>query len=138
MHASAVASRTRSRSRIAAPGRLSKFAKPRSDRRQRAHEAARPQQLPTCPSARGQKAVEPLLVDFVHVQEAVRRTSVKCAILDVLAEHPSALLIAATKEAAAIVAVSWRLALSLIIIVVRHSNSPCEQSVRQFKIDYLE
>jgi hypothetical protein len=72
------------------------------------------------------------------VQEAVRRPSVKCAILDVLAEHPGALLIAATKEAPAIVAVSWRLALSLIIVLARHSNSPCEQSVRQFKIDYLE
>jgi hypothetical protein len=84
------------------------------------------------------KAVEPLLVDFVHVQEAVRRPSVECAILDVLAEHPGALLIAATKEAAAIVAVSWCLALSLIIVLMRHSNSRCEQFVRQFKIDYLE
>jgi hypothetical protein len=58
------------------------------------------------------------------VQEPIRRSSVECAVLDVLADHTDALFVSATKQAAAIVPGRWRRALALLIVMVRHSNSP--------------
>jgi len=58
------------------------------------------------PAAGGQTPVEALLIDFVHMQQTIRGAGVECPILDVLADDAGALLVAATKEAAAIVVAS--------------------------------
>jgi len=49
------------------------------------------------------------------VQQPVCRPPIERAVLDVRAEHPGALLVAAAEEIAAIVIVRWRPALGLII-----------------------
>ena|SRR5260370_23852242 len=107
--------------RIAGSRRLSEFAEPGSDRGERAHEAARPQQLAPCPPACTQKAIEPLLLHFVHVQQPVCRPFIERAVLDVLADDPGALLVAAAEQGAAMVMVRRRLALALLIVLMRHS-----------------
>jgi len=86
------------RGRIAGARRVGELPEPGPDRRERAHEAARLQQLTPCPPAGAQKTVQPLLLHFVHVQEPIRRPLVEGAVLDVLAEDPGALLVAATEE----------------------------------------
>jgi hypothetical protein len=48
---------------------------------------------------------------------------VEGVLLDVLANNPRALFVAATKEAAAIVAVPLRPALACMIVLLRHRNS---------------
>src|SRR5260370_39601170 len=106
--------------RIAGSRRLSEFADPGSDRGERAHKAARPQQLAPCPPACAQKTIEPLLLHFAHMQQPVCRPSIERAVLDVLAEHPGALLVAATEQAAAMGMVRPRLALALLIVLMRH------------------
>src|SRR6516225_11371022 len=103
--------------------RVSQFAEPRPDSGERAHEAARPQQLPAQAPARGQKAVQPLLRHFVHVHEAVRCPTVERAVLDVLTDDSGALFVAAAEKPAAVVTVRRGLALGLIIMPV-HRGSP--------------
>src|ERR1700719_802969 len=97
------AARRRRCSRIAGSRRLDNLPEPGADRRERAHEAARPQQLAPRPAACGQKPVQPLLLHLVHVLEPIRRPLIDCTVLDVLAENSGALLVAATEEPAAIV-----------------------------------
>jgi hypothetical protein len=110
----------RRRGRIAGPRRLGEPAEPGSDGGERAHEAARPQQLAPRPSACAQKAIEPLLLDFVHVQQSVCRPPIERAVFDVLADDAGALLVAAAEQAAAIVMVRRRVALALMIVPMRH------------------
>src|SRR6516162_6377190 len=98
------------------------FAEPRPDGGERAHETARPQQLPPQTPSCGQKAVQPLLLHLVHVPEAVRRPPVERTILDVLADDPGALFVAAAEKPAAVVTVRWGLALGLIIMPVHRGN----------------
>ena len=119
----AAAAPGRGRGRIAAARRLSELAEPGPDRCERAHEAARPQQLAPRPPACAQKAIEPLLLDLVHVQQSVCRPFIECAGLDVLAEHPGALLVAAAEQTAAVVIVRRRVALASRIMLMRHSQS---------------
>src|SRR5580692_3762587 len=95
--------------RIAGARRVGELPEPGPDRRERAHEAARLQQLTPCPPAGAQKTVQPLLLHFVHVQEPIRRPLVEGAVLDILANDPGALLVAAAEEPAAIVMVCRRL-----------------------------
>jgi len=121
MHVAASAT-GRGRGRIAGARRVGELAEPGPDRRERAHEAARLQQLTPCPPAGAQKTVQPLLLHFVHVQEPIRRPLVEGAVLDVLAENSGALLVAATEEPAAIVIMRRRLALAPIIMLVRHAG----------------
>ena len=56
------------------------------------------------------KPVEPLLVHFVPVQQTIGRPFIERGILDVLAEHAGAFLVAATEEIAAVVVVHRALA----------------------------
>src|SRR5205823_11733362 len=102
--------------------RLSELAEPGSDRCERAHEAARPQQLAPRPPTRAQKTIQPLLFDVVHVQEPIRRPLVERTSLDVLPNHPGALLVAAAEQPAAIVIVRRRIALALSIMLMRHAS----------------
>ena len=110
----------RRRGRIAGPRRLGELAEPGSDGGERAHEAARPQQLAPRPPACAQKAIEPLLLHFVHVQQPVCRPPIERAVLDVLADDAGALLVAAAEQAAAIVMVRRRVALALLIVLMRN------------------
>jgi hypothetical protein len=55
------------------------------------------------------------------VEQAVCRPLIESAVLDVLAEHPGALLVATAEQAAAFVMVRPRLALALMIMLMRHS-----------------
>src|SRR5205823_4934673 len=103
-------------------GRLGKPFEPGSDGRERAHKAACAQQLAPHPPACSQNTIEPRLVDFVHVQEAVRRPLVKRAVLDILADDPGTLFIAAT-EKPAVVIMRWGLALTGMVVLVLHGNS---------------
>src|SRR5580704_5379059 len=115
----AAAASGRGRDRIAGARRQSELAEPGPDRRKRAHKAARLQQLAPCPPAGAQKTIQPLLFDLVHVQQSVCRPFIERTSLDVLAEDPGALLVAAAEEPAAIVIMCRRLALALIIMLVR-------------------
>ena len=73
-------------------------------------------------SARAQITIEPLLVDFVPVRQAVGALWRDGAILDVLADDPGALLVAAAEEVAAIVMVRSDMFLALVIMLVCHQN----------------
>ena len=95
---------------------------PRPDGGERAHEAARPQQLPPQTPPRGQKPVQPLLVHFVPMQQTIGRPFIKSGILDVLAEHAGAFLVAATEEIAAVVVVHRAPPVALVIVLVRQGN----------------
>jgi hypothetical protein len=70
-----------------------------------------------------QKAIEPLLLHFVHVQQPVCRPRIERAVLDVLADDPGALLVAAAEQAAAIVRVRRSIALASMIVLMRHGLS---------------
>ncbi len=59
--------------------------------------------MPSQTPARGQKAIEPLLVHLIHMQQTIAGSLVESSILDVLADDPGALLVAAAKEIAAVV-----------------------------------
>src|ERR1051325_10687712 len=97
----------------------------RADCGERAHETAGAQQLAAAPAARGQIGVEPLLIDLVHMEQPVGRALVIGAILDVLADHPGAFLVAAAEQTAALmqmraVIVLVLLVVLVIVMVVRH------------------
>ena len=109
--------------RIAGARRLGELAEPRPDGRQRAHKAARTQQLAPCPAARAQETVQPPLLHLVHVQEPIRGPSIERAVLDVLADYPGALFVSAAEQTAAIVAMRRRVAFALMIMPMRHGNS---------------
>jgi hypothetical protein len=64
--------------------RAGELGKPRPDRRQHAHEAARAHQGAARATAFGQIGVESLLLDFVHVQKTVGRARLDGRIFDVL------------------------------------------------------
>ena len=72
-------------------------------------------------AASAQIAVEPLLVDFVHMQQAVGAPVAVCGILDVLAEHAGALFVAAAKQIAAIVMVT-NVVIAVMLVVVIHPS----------------
>jgi len=102
--------------------RLRQLGKRRPDRRQRAHESARPQQLPAGAPAYRQIAVKPLLIDLVHVQQAIGAARRDGAVLDVLADDPGAFFVAAAEQIAAIVIMQSAVMLvpGFVIVVVRH------------------
>jgi hypothetical protein len=56
------------------------------------------------------------------MQEPICGTLIEGAVLDVLANHAGALLVAAAKETAAIVVVRRRLPLARTIMLMRHSR----------------
>jgi hypothetical protein len=64
------------------------------------------------PPAFAQKAIEPLPLHFVHVQQPVCRPPIERAVLDVLADDAGALLVAAAEQSAAVVMMRRRLALA--------------------------
>jgi hypothetical protein len=110
----------RRRGRIAGSRRMGELAEPGSDGGERAHKAARPQQLATGLPARAQRTIEPLLLHFVHVQQPVRGPLVERTVLDVLADHPGALLVAAAEQAAAVVMMRRRVALAVKTVLMHH------------------
>ena len=57
------------------------------------------------------------------MQQTIGGPVVKGSVLDVLADNPGALLVSATEEIAAIMAVRRRLVLGLVIMLVCHANS---------------
>ncbi len=57
------------------------------------------------------------------MQQAIGACFVKGGVLDVLADDPGALLVPAAKEIAAIVAMRRRVALTFMIMPLRHGNS---------------
>ena len=85
--------------------RLRELAEPGLHGGEQAHEAAGAHEAAARTSARRQVGVELLLVDFVHVQQAIRRALVERGVLDVLAQHAGAFLVAAPEQAAAFVMV---------------------------------
>jgi hypothetical protein len=56
------------------------------------------------------------------MQQTIAGPLAESGVLDVLADDPRALLVAAAEEIAAVVTVHWGAALDLIIILVRHGN----------------
>jgi hypothetical protein len=107
-----------------AVGSACHFAEQRPDRRKHAQEAARAQQLPPLAPAGTQKLVEPLLVDLVHVQEAVGLALAKNVVFDVLANDAGAVLVTAAEQVAAVVmvlSVCMNLAIVVVVLMgVRH------------------
>src|SRR5262245_59007542 len=96
MHAaSAIGLALRRRARILRPRQPRE---PWLGRGQRTHEAACLQELAAPMAARRQIAVESLLMDLVHMEEAVGGATVEGGILDVLADDARALLVAAAEE----------------------------------------
>ena len=118
----AVAARGAGRCRISSFRRVREPGEPRPDRRERAHEAARPQQLPPHAAAGCQKAIEPLLVYLIPMQQTVGGPITEGGIFDVLADDPGALLVAAAKETAAVVMVRRTRAFGLVIAPMHHGN----------------
>jgi len=114
----AAAARSAGRCRIPPFRRVRELEKPRPDRRERTHKAARPQQLPSHPAAGAQKAIEPFLVHFVPMQQTIGGSFAESCILDVLADHSGALLVAAAKEIAAVVMMHNRAGLAVVIVLV--------------------
>jgi len=106
VQAAGVAGDTRSLAGIAAARRSSKPPEPWPNRRQRAHKAARAQQLTPRPAACGQKTIKPILLDLIPVQQAVHHPFVGHGLFDVLADDTRAFFVTATKKPAAVVAVS--------------------------------
>ena len=112
-------------------GGMRQLGESRPDRSQGAHKARCPQQFAPLPAARRQIAVEPLLVDLVHMQQAVGGAPVIGAVLDVLADNPGALLVAAAEQIAAFVKMRPGVSIApmlvpvlmvpvVVIVVVRH------------------
>src|SRR5579864_6074925 len=81
------------------------LAEPRASRSQRAHEGAGAQQCASRASARAQKAIEPLLIDFLHMQQPVCGWLSEGRVFDVFAQDSRALFFAAAEQIAAIVIV---------------------------------
>ena len=73
--------------------------------------------------ARGQKPVEPLLVEFVHVQQTIRRSPVEQAVLDVFPQDAGTLFVAAAEQAAAGVATRHHPGFDVMIMLMRHGHS---------------
>src|SRR5215471_14345855 len=82
-----------------------KSGEPRLDRSERPHEAACYQKFSAIAATRREIAVKALLIDFVHVEQAIRSALIEGGILDVLADDPRTLLVATAKEIAAVVMV---------------------------------
>jgi hypothetical protein len=81
--------------------RLRKAGEPGLGSSQQTHEAARLQELPA-PAATGrQVATKTLLIDVVHMEEAIGGATVKGGIFDVLADDTRSLLVAAAEEVGA-------------------------------------
>jgi hypothetical protein len=123
MNTAAAIGTTGGRGASTVTGRLGELAEPRSHRGKRAHEAARPQQMTAHARASAQIAVEPFLLDFIHVQQTILRPPVERGVLDIFADDPGASLVAAAKQPAALVEVRRRLALGLMIMLSRHVSS---------------
>jgi len=118
----AAAARSAGRCRIPPFRRVRELEKPRPDRRERTHKAARPQQLPPHAAAGGQKAIEPLLIYLIPMQQTVGGPITEGGIFDVLTDDPGALLVAAAKEIAAVVMVRQTRAFGPIIPPMRHGS----------------
>jgi hypothetical protein len=94
-----------------------KFGEPRFDRGERAHEAARLQELAAPAAAFRQIAVEGFLIDLVHMEEAIRGALVERGVLDVFPDDAGTLLIAATEEIATVMMVMmWTCMLVTIVV----------------------
>jgi hypothetical protein len=99
------------------PLRPRKFGEPRFDRGERAHEAARLQELAAPAAAFRQIAVEGFLIDLVHMEEAIRGALVERGVLDVFPDDAGTLLIAATEEIATVMMVMmWTCMLVTIVV----------------------
>jgi hypothetical protein len=109
--------------------RLREVAEPRPDSSERAHETASPQQLAPQTAARSEETVEPLLVHLVHMQQTIGCFFAVSGVLDVLADDPDALFVAATKEIAAVVVARGRLVYRFMIVLVGHGHSLSDQLV---------
>lgn len=99
---------------------------PRPDRGERPHKAARPQQLAPPAAARGQVAVEVLLVDFVAMRQPIGGAPVEGPVRDVLAQDSGAVLVAAAEQIAAMMAtriIGRRpLAVGRMFMLMRHDD----------------
>src|SRR5262249_17777182 len=87
------------------------------------HEATCLQELAAPTAARRQIAVESLLMDLVHMEEAIGGATVEGSILDVLADDARALLVAAAEKIGAGVMV--RVAVGVLISIavdLRHDD----------------
>jgi hypothetical protein len=70
------------------------------------------------------------LVDFIHVEQTVRRPFLKHRVLEVLTQHAGPLFVAAAKEVAAVVMVMLGgggfvvvIVVIVVIVVLRHGVS---------------
>jgi len=63
-------------------------------------------------------AVKNLLIDFVHMKQAIRRALIESGILDVLANDPGTLLVATAKEIAAVVTVMMMMSVFVPVSVL--------------------
>src|SRR5215472_14969810 len=96
------------RMRLAVRPRASVFGpresgEPRLGRSERSHETACYQELAAITATHREVAVKSLLINFVHVKQAIRGALIESSILDVLADDARTLLVAAAKEIAAVV-----------------------------------
>jgi len=80
------------------PFGVRKLGKPRLDRSEGGHETARLQERAAPAAAGRQIPIERLLVDLVHVEEAIGGALIEARVLDVLADNAGALLVAAAEE----------------------------------------
>jgi len=124
MSATAATSRPGGRHRRTTLGAARNLGEPGSDRGERAHEAARPQQFATRPAPGGQKAVEPFLVDLVPVQQTIRGALIERPVFDVFAQDAGTLFVAATEEIAAFMMLTSGVGLAIVVVFVRHPRPP--------------
>ena len=82
-----------------------KSGEPWLDRGKCPHEAACYQELSAITAAHREIAIKSFLIDFIHVEQAIGGALIEGGILDVLADDPRTLLVAAAEEIAAIVVV---------------------------------
>src|SRR5262249_52133430 len=92
-----------------------KSGEPRLDGSESPHEAACYQELSAIAAAHREVAVKSLLIEFVHMEQAIRGALIEGGILDVLADDPCTLLVAAAKEIEAIVVV---MVIGMLVCVV--------------------
>src|SRR5262249_12814555 len=104
-----------------------KSGEPRLDRGERTHEAACYQKLAAITATHCEIAVKSLLIDFVHVEQAIRGALIESGILDVLADNPRTLLVATAKEISAVVVVM----MMLVCVVVFGHDDPHKVSILQ-------
>src|SRR5215472_11208106 len=111
------------RMRLAVRPRASVFGpresgEPRLGRSERSHETACYQELAAITATHREIAIKSLLIDFVHVKQAIRGALIEGGVLDVFSNDPRTLFVAAAKEIAAVMVVVMMMGVPVFVVLL--------------------